>query len=242
MKITRPNAASTLLLMTLVPLAIVACGSHAANPGAGNSPSAHPASVTPSSSTPSPTPYASVVSSRVSYQWHWPNDVTQPGRVTHTYSVPPVPELVRISVGNHPSEPGGMTFNRMSFAFTTAFPSYRFEFTDKLISDGSGKVVPLQGRGVLKITFTQAQAHTADGVRSTIISEPARNLGLQRMVDYAPAGDFEGVLTYGIGVTWPIPHSNPQIQVRAYEVRTVTASGQHLYTVAIDVRTAGGGA
>ena len=55
------------------------------------------------------------------------------------------------------------------------------------------------------------------------------------MAGYARGGDFEGVLTYGIGITWPVPDSNPQIAVRAYEVETATASGQHRYTVAIDI-------
>ena len=83
--------------------------------------------------------------------------------------------------------------------------------------------------------FTQARAHTADGTRSTIIAQPGRPIGYPWMTDFAQAGDFEGVLTYGIGVTRPIPHSNPQTSVRAYEVETVTASGQHLYVVAIDI-------
>jgi hypothetical protein len=88
---------------------------------------------------------------------------------------------------------------------------------------------------VLEIVFTQAQAHTADGTRSSIISRPAPGIGYERMTDYAQGGDFEGVLTYGIGVTSPVAHSNPQFPVRAYELETVTASGQHLYTVAIDI-------
>ena len=146
-----------------------------------------------------------------------------------------MPELVRISVGSHPAESGEPPYNRMSFAFTTAFPGYRFEFASKLLSDPGGKVIPLDGLGVLEIVFTQAQAHTADGTRSSVISQPAPRIGYQRMADYAQGGDFEGVLTYGIGITWPIPHSNPQFAVRAYEVETVTASGQHRYTVAIDI-------
>jgi hypothetical protein len=40
------------------------------------------------------------------------------------------------------------------------------------------------------------------------------------MTDFAQAGDFEGILTYGIGATRPVPHSNPQFPVRAYEVET----------------------
>jgi hypothetical protein len=33
----------------------------------------------------------------------------------------------------------------------------------------------------------------------------------------------------------PVPSSNPQTMVRAYEVEVVTAAGQHRYIVAIDV-------
>jgi len=215
--------------------------SASASPTATASPSLTP-SVTPSASTPAPrtsapAPFDRVVLSRVAYQWAWPN-MPGPGRVTHTYSVPPVPQLVRIGVGDHLRDPGERPFNRMSFTFTTAFPGYRFQYTDTLTGDASGKVIPLKGPGVLTIVFTQVQAHTADGTRSSITVQPGRDLGLVRMVDYAQAGDFEGVLTYGVGIAWPIPHSNPQIPVRVYEVETVTPSGQHLYTVALDVDAA----
>ena len=176
-----------------------------------------------------------VLSSRLAYQWHWPNDIAAPGRVTRAPAVPPVPELIQISVGGHPRGPGERPFNRMSFTFTTAFPSYRFEFAGKLVSDPGGKVIPLGGQGVLEVVFTQAQAHTPDGTRSSVISQPAPRIGYQRMAGYAWGGDFEGVLTYGIGITWPVLHSNPQFAVRAYEVETGTASGQNRYTVAIDV-------
>jgi hypothetical protein len=153
----------------------------------------------------------------------------------HTYPVPPVPALVKINVGEHPGDQGQRPFNRISFTFTTAFPSYRFEFTDHPVGDPSGKVIPLKGLGVLKIVFSGAQAHTADGTRSTILSQPGPDIGLRRMADFAQGGDFEGVLTYGIGITWPIPRSNPQFAVRAYEVGTISASGQHRYVVAIDI-------
>jgi hypothetical protein len=155
--------------------------------------------------------------------------------VSHTYSVPPTPELVQIGVGDHPRDPGDRPFNRISFTFTTAFPSYRFVFTQQLTADPSGKVVPLAGLGVLSVVFMQAQAHTADGTQSTIVWQPGRPLTLSRLADYAQAGDVEGVLSYGVGVAWPLPHSNPQLAVRAYEVEKITAAGQHLYTVAFDI-------
>ena len=72
--------------------------------------------------------------------------------------------------------------------------------TGRYLIDASGQVVPLRGTDTLKIVFTQAQAHTADGTRSTIISQPGRPIGYPFMTDFAQAGDFEGILTYGIGV------------------------------------------
>jgi hypothetical protein len=146
-----------------------------------------------------------------------------------------MPELVQISVGDHHEEHGQLPYYRMSFTFTRAFPSYHFEWASQLVSDASGKVVPLAGTDVLKVVFGQARAHSADGTRSTIVSQPGRPIGYQTMTDYAQAGDYEGVLTYGIGYTRAVLHSNPQTYVRAYEVETVTATGQHRYVVAIDI-------
>jgi hypothetical protein len=122
----------------------------------------------------------------------------------------------------------------MSFTFTTAFPGYQFSFTKALVADPSGNPVKLSGNGVLKITFRLAQAHTAGG-GSSVVTQPPAQLGLNRMASWAPAGDFEGVVTIGIGVTWPSSQSNPQIPVRATEVEKVTAQGRHLYVVAIDI-------
>jgi hypothetical protein len=199
--------------------------------GQAGQPGAMPA---PHASTSASSQAARVLSSRLAYPWHWPNDVARPGRVIHAPAAPPVPELVRISVGAHPADRGERPFDRMSFTFVSAFPSYRFEFVRQLVSDPGGKVIPLHTRGVLQVVFTGAQAHTADGKRSSIVSQPAARIGYERMTDYAQAGDFEGVLSYGIGVNWPAGHSNPRIAVRAYEVQTVT-NGQHRYTVAIDI-------
>jgi len=244
MKLSRTTAAAVTLPFAALLALTAACGGQPGTPATGPSPSVSTSAAVPSqtetpgkpsSGTPTPARSAQVLSSRLAYPWHWPNDVAVPGHVTHAPAVPPVPELVKISVGNHSGEPGERPFNRMSFTFTTAFPSYRFEFASKLVGDPGGKVIPLEGQDVLEIVFTQAQAHTADGTRSSVISQPAPRIGYQRMASYARAGDFEGVLTYGIGITRPVLHSNPQDAVRAYEVETVTPSGQHRYTVAIDI-------
>jgi len=246
MKSARTTAAEVALAITVVLVTLAGCGSQPATPAA--APSSTPAATAPASpaTTPAPaqtpgpgvTPQAPairIVSSRVAYPWHWPNDAAMPGLVTHSYPVPPMPELVQIRVGDHRAEHGQLPYNRMSFTFTRAFPRYHFEWVSQLVSDASGKVVPLAGTDVLKIVFDQARAHSADGTRSTVVSQPARHIGYECMTDFAQAGDYEGVLSYGIGVTRHILHSNPQRTVRAYEVETVTAAGQHQYIVAIDI-------
>jgi hypothetical protein len=234
------------LSLMLIGTALTGCGT---NGTPGGQPSPSPTVTTPSA-TPSPTPSPTTatpgptqttpstgwtpVSARVAYEWHWPNG-DPAASVTHTLSVPPVPQLVTIGVGNHPNDPGDRPYNRMSFSFTTGYPSYRFEYVSQLVADGSGQPIPLEGYGVLRIVFTPAQAHTTDGTSSTIVSQPPAHLGLSRMLSYARAGDFEGYLTYGIGITYPIQQSNPQIQVRVYEVRYVNAQGGYRYVVAFDV-------
>ena len=231
-----------LALTVLVPGALAGCASSApAGPAAPSqsgsaaapsspAPSSPAASVTASPSTPA----TRVVSFRVSYPWHWPNDVNQPGQVQHSYPVPPLPRLTAIGAGSHLAQQGERAYDRMSFTFTTAFPGYEFTFTKALVADPSGKPVKLAGNGVLKVTFRLAQAHNASG-RSSIAVQPPAQLGLSRMASWAQAGDFEGVVTIGIGVTWPSPQSNPQIPVRATEVEKITAQGRHLYVVAIDI-------
>ena len=244
--IRKTRAGGLLALAPVLALALAGCAAAksqtAASPSPlprGTAPAASPARSPAATPAPAPMPSAAtaagtVLSSRVSYPWHWPNDVARPASVPHAYPVPPVPELVAISAAEHPGEPGQRPYDRMSFTFTTAFPGYQAAFVSALVKDPSGQPVKVPGSGVLKVTFHEAQAHTASG-RASIVSQPPPGLGMTRMAGWAPAGDFEGVLTYGIGVTWPIPHSNPQIAVRVTEVEKVTRQGQHLYVVAIDV-------
>ena len=240
---------AALLTFAVAMAGLAACGHTAPPPGsAAPAPSAShhvttapapavrpPATPVPSGLPPATTPADKVISSRVSYPWHWPNDAGSPGSVGHSAKVPPVPKLVAISAGDHPGGPGEKyPYNRLSFTFTGGFPSYRFSFASTLAGDSSGQTIPLAGHGVLHVTFHQAQAHTASGA-SSIASQPPAHLGLNRMVAWAPAGDFEGVLSYGIGVDWPASQANPQFPVRTVEVEKVTGQGQHLYIVAFDI-------
>ncbi|MBT1001213.1 hypothetical protein KIH31_01245 [Paenarthrobacter sp. DKR-5] len=181
-----------------------------------------------------------VISSRISHDWGWPG----PGaafRITHQYKVPiaqppepPLPYLRTIGVGRHPSD--SPPYDQISFRFKGAFPSYDVEYVPQLISDGSGLPVPMPGAGsILRIVFHNAQAHTLDGKSSTIVSAPPQAVGFKGITRYAPAGDFEGVVTYGVGVGRPVSKL-PHTPVRIYEVEKIE-QGQHLYVVAVQVDT-----
>jgi hypothetical protein len=149
MKSVRTAVAAAALAIAVVPVTLAGCGSQPATPAATpSSTSAATAPVNPAT-TPAPTqtpgpvatspaPSIRVISSRLAYPWHWPNEPARPGRVVHSYPVPPMPELVQISVGYHPGEHGQLPYSRMSFTFTQAFPSYHFEWVTQLVSDASG--------------------------------------------------------------------------------------------------------
>ncbi|NES14969.1 MULTISPECIES: hypothetical protein [Micromonospora] len=135
---------------------------------------------------------------RVTYGWAVP---TSAARVRHPVRVPvtpapgePLPVLVRIEVGDHPAE----GYSRITFVFRGPTPSYQARYVSRVESDGSGIPVSLPGNTFLTIRFDPAQAHDSTG-RSTV-SAPPRTIGYPALRGWAPAGDFEGYVTVGLGV------------------------------------------
>lgn len=179
-----------------------------------------------------------VISSTVTHDWASPS-AAAPFTTTHRNPVPlapppaePLPTLYTIGAGQHPSD--SPPYDQLSFRFNGAFPSYDISFVPELLADGSGLPVPMPGTGaIVKVVFRGAQAHTADGKASTIKSSPAPSIGYRALTSYAPAGDFEGVLSYGIGVGRP-GTTVPPTKVRVYEVEKIE-QGRHLYVVAVQL-------
>ena len=130
------------------------------------------------------------------------------------------------SIGDHPGDQPAYT--RMTFAFEGAWPSYEIAYQRSLTKDGSGEPVSLPGNSILRITFTDAQAHDDQG-RTT--ARPGTTLGFPTLKGYAVAGDFEGHVTYGLGIQ-VAPNSDQALPIRVGEL--VRADGT--YVVAVDVR------
>jgi hypothetical protein len=101
--------------------------------------------------------------------------------------------LVRVRAGRNKD------FDRLVFDFDGPAPGFRVQYVDQLVEDGSGRPIPLRGRAVVEITLRPAAAHRDDG--SPTRPGPLPDVtGFAAFRQIAEAGDFEGVLTWGIGV------------------------------------------
>lgn len=105
----------------------------------------------------------------------------------------PLPYLVDIRTGDHAD------FAWITFAFRGAFPEYNFAYGPDVRAEGSGIPIELPGNAFLRIQFVHAQAHDNTGA-STIRFALKQAVGIGNFVGYAPAGDFEGYVTYGLGI------------------------------------------
>lgn len=227
------------LLAGVVVLLAAACTT-TDHDGAATAPSTAPApGATAAATTPAATPAASPTTPaattaappaasdwRVTYGWAVP---TSPVRVTHSVRVPvtpapgePLPVLVRIEVGDHPAE----GYSRITFAFRGPTPSYQVGYVSRVESDGAGAPVSLPGNAFLSLRFDPAQAHDSRG-RGTV-SAPPRTIGYPTLRGWAPAGDFEGYVTIGLGVQ----ASGGRLPVRLGE--STRPDGTHV--VSLDVR------
>jgi hypothetical protein len=93
--------------------------------------------------------------------------------------------------------------DRIVFEFQGGLPAmHGARYVDRLIADGSGKVIPVAGRAILQVRFGGATAHDSNGTptapRRTAYALPNAMLSVR-------SGDFEGVVTYGLGLARRTP-------------------------------------
>lgn len=115
---------------------------------------------------------------------------------------PVTPLLVDVRVGGH------VTFDRVVFEFTGPRPGYLVSYEPGIFEDGSGNPVPLAGRAFIQVIMRPAAAHDDDG-NPTFPGPLPHIANTAALRDIADAGDFEGQITWGIGVAAKTP-----VQVR----------------------------
>ena len=89
------------------------------------------------------------------------------------------------------------TFDRFVIRGRFATPGYDVRYVSQIVADGSGNPVSLLGTKRIRIIVRNARGHTSSGTNllPSVLTPRCSNL---RQVK--KAGDFEGVVTYGLGL------------------------------------------
>ncbi|MBF9131649.1 hypothetical protein I0C86_22160 [Plantactinospora sp. S1510] len=173
-----------------------------------------------------------VTSFRTAYGWGVP---AEPALVRHRVRppvapppAPPLPYLVEIRAADHPEERSG--YSRISFTFRGGFPSYELGYVAQVSAEGTGEPLRLPGNAFLRVRFIQAQAHDERG-RGSVTASHRPALGYPTLRGYDFGGDFEGYVTYGLGLQ-VAPGSDQALPVRALELTRTDGT----FVIAVDVR------
>jgi len=103
-----------------------------------------------------------------------------------------IPELVAVRTAHHPG------FDRITFEFKGARPTASVGYVSQLTEDGSSKPVHLAGGAAIEVVFHGANAHDEQGTPT--VSPRRFSPGLPILKEVAQIGDFEAVVSYGLGV------------------------------------------
>jgi hypothetical protein len=111
---------------------------------------------------------------------------------TTTSSTTSQPVLVSVRAGHHNG------FDRIVMEFSGSLPSQRnIRWVDQVTSDGSGQPIRVAGHRFFELSVSSAVAHTSTG-QATVPSR--QTYALPNITQSVIAGDFEGVVTLGVGL------------------------------------------
>ncbi len=102
------------------------------------------------------------------------------------------PVLVAVRAAHHPG------YDRVVFEFTGKGPSsYSVGYVTRLIQDPAGYRLAIAGRAILQVTMRDVDAHTVAG---TVPTAGRTAFALKNVLTTVRSGDFEAVVSYGIGL------------------------------------------
>ena len=113
-------------------------------------------------------------------------DPVERGRQART-----APELVSVRTVEHEG------YDRVLFTFQGAMPGYQVRYVPE-VADQGGRPLPLRGKAFLAVTFDPARAHDPGG--EPTVSTAALTPGSPVLRQVRFAGDFEGRVSFGIGL------------------------------------------
>jgi hypothetical protein len=151
---------------------LAGCGSTSAgSPGVAHSPA--PATAAPSTSSPAP-----------SVQ---PGGPAQACSQAGTY-------LTAVRTGEHSG------YDQVVFQFSGMLPGYTIQRVQAVYSDPKGTPVPLAGQSYLRVVFHGTSAACPQPPHQTYIGPSVLTPYYPQLLTVTAAGDFEGVLSFGVGL------------------------------------------
>ena len=131
-------------------------------------------------------------------------------------TAPVAPTLTQITVAHHPG------YDRVVFQFRAGVPAQRnARYVSQVIADPSGLPVNVAGSAKLLVRFAPATGHNEKGL--VTYGAAQHTYALPEVIQVVRAGDFESVLSFGVGLAKAEP----------FRMFTVTGPSR----VVIDIRT-----
>lgn len=88
-------------------------------------------------------------------------------------------------------------FDRFVIRARFATPGYRVRYVRRIVQDGSGQPVPLRGTKRIRVFIRNARGHTEGGMN---LLPAVRTPLCPNLRQVKLAGDFEGLVTFGLGL------------------------------------------
>jgi hypothetical protein len=98
--------------------------------------------------------------------------------------------LEHVRVGRH------ATFDRVVFEFRAGAPAWSARYVPRVVHDGSGLPVRLPGTAFLHVVFRNARIDRGSAGGAPI----ARTPRFRSLLQLKESGDFEGVVSFGLGL------------------------------------------
>src|ERR1700710_1068093 len=100
-------------------------------------------------------------------------------------------EVLGVATGCHRS------FDRVVIHSRFGIPRYRVQYVKRIVADGSGQPVVLLGTKRIRVVLRNARGHTQGGTSLLPRVRTPRCPNLRQM---KTAGDFEGIVSFGLGL------------------------------------------
>ena len=168
-------------------IGLVGCGSTSAlSPGGAQSPA--PATTAPSATSPAPS-----TATRIPTVALTGGPSVQPGGPAQVCSQAGT-YLTAVRTGEHNG------YDEVVFQFSGTLPGYTVDRVPAVYSDPKGTPIPLAGQSYLRVVFHGSSAVCPQPLHRTYTGPAVLTPYYPELLTVSAAGDFEGVLSFGIGL------------------------------------------